>query len=418
MKDQFSGFYRPSAADFERLWTKGHFSFDANVLLALYRYTADTRVDFLKVIEAIASRLWIPHQAAMEFHRNRAETIMGQQRMFTDVRKIINVNFKTLSDQISNLNLTKRHSLIRPAEFLKTVESANAAFEAELEALEKAQLTIRSEDPMLNELTSLLSGVVGLPFTQQELDGIYREGAIRYEHKTPPGFEDAKEKKGAYEYADRTYERAFGDLILWRQLLRWAKEHHIKELIFVTNDDKRDWWQTVESPTGPQVIGPRPELAAELRALAGVELFYMYPADRFLDQARTALKIDVRSSSVDQVRDVQEFVRSNCPTMYPDSNVYITFHGTTSSRFHDASFNVGETITFRAASLGYDYGCGVHTFSWDFGDGSHATNQSPSHAYAADGTYKVTLHLANPTQSVDLTTSVRVGTGASVRSEG
>jgi PKD repeat protein len=64
--------------------------------------------------------------------------------------------------------------------------------------------------------------------------------------------------------------------------------------------------------------------------------------------------------------------------------------------------------------LGYNFNCGSHSFSWDFGDGGHSTDQNPMHTYATDGTYKVTLHLANATQAVDLTSSVKIGTGISV----
>ena len=105
----------------------------------------------------------------------------------------------------------------------------------------------------------------------------------------------------------------------------------------------------------------------------------------------------------------------SCPTMYPDSNVYVRFSGLTSQCYAaDTACKVGEAIAFRAASFLYDFGCGSHTYTWDFGDGGHSTDQNPSHPYATDGTYKVTLHLTNPTQPVDLTATVKVGSGVNV----
>jgi PKD repeat protein len=106
----------------------------------------------------------------------------------------------------------------------------------------------------------------------------------------------------------------------------------------------------------------------------------------------------------------------SCQTMYPDSNVYISFNGTTSQCPFGASgaCKVGESVSFVANELGYDYGCDTHTYSWDFGDGGHSTSQNPTHVYEGDGTYKVTLHLANRTQAVDLGATVKVGTGVSV----
>jgi PKD repeat protein len=106
----------------------------------------------------------------------------------------------------------------------------------------------------------------------------------------------------------------------------------------------------------------------------------------------------------------------NCPTMYPDSNVYITFLGPTSLCYFgaDTSCKVGEAVAFTAAKLGYDFGCGSHTYTWDFGDGQHSSDQNPTHTYTTDGMYKVTLHIVNATQAVDLTSTVKVGSGVSV----
>jgi len=63
----------------------------------------------------------------------------------------------------------------------------------------------------------------------------------------------------------------------------------------------------------------------------------------------------------------------------------------------------GLMVTFTNASLNAD------TYSWDFGDSESSTETSPSHTYAADGTYDVTLTATNSggsnavTQSLELT---------------
>lgn len=102
-----------------------------------------------------------------------------------------------------------------------------------------------------------------------------------------------------------------------------------------------------------------------------------------------------------------------CPTMYADFNVYVTFLGsaTQCATTSGASCNPGESVGFHASGYQYDYACDTHTFAWDFGDGGHATGQSPPHTYAATGTYKVTLHLSNKAQLIDLTATVKVGDG-------
>jgi len=63
----------------------------------------------------------------------------------------------------------------------------------------------------------------------------------------------------------------------------------------------------------------------------------------------------------------------------------------------------GLIVTFTNVSLNAD------TYSWDFGDGESSTEMSPSHTYATDGTYDVTLTATNSggsdavTESLELT---------------
>ena len=51
MKKEFIGFYDPTEKEINDAWTKGIFTFDANTLLNLYRYTELTRKDFLSALK-------------------------------------------------------------------------------------------------------------------------------------------------------------------------------------------------------------------------------------------------------------------------------------------------------------------------------------------------------------------------------
>lgn len=48
---------------------------------------------------------------------------------------------------------------------------------------------------------------------------------------------------------------------------------------------------------------------------------------------------------------------------------------------------------------------GTLTYAWDFGDGNTSTDQSPSHAYAVDGTYTATLTVTSDNGCEDVTTA-------------
>jgi hypothetical protein len=71
MRDLFPGYFTPTDAEFEKLWSECVFGFDANVLLGLYRSTPETQEIFFAVLEKIKDRIFLPHQAASEYLRNR-----------------------------------------------------------------------------------------------------------------------------------------------------------------------------------------------------------------------------------------------------------------------------------------------------------------------------------------------------------
>lgn len=62
---------RPTQEEFSHMWQEGIFAFDANVLLNIYRYTPETRERFCELLKRLNARIWIPHQTALEFHRQR-----------------------------------------------------------------------------------------------------------------------------------------------------------------------------------------------------------------------------------------------------------------------------------------------------------------------------------------------------------
>ena len=160
---------------------------------------------------------------------------------------------------------------------------------------------------MRKRIDQILEGKVGNPFdTQNELDEIYKEGKSRYENECPPGYFDKGKGGGVYTYGGLIYKREYGDLILWKQIIRKISEDEsCKQVIFITQDVKKDWWWKVNSK-GEKTIGPRPELVQEIFSEGKIENFYMYNSDRFLHYAKEYLKIDVSDKTIDQVRDIIE----------------------------------------------------------------------------------------------------------------
>jgi hypothetical protein len=303
MKDGFPDYYSPTDEEYARLWAKGVFVFDANVLLNLYRYDEQTRIDFFKVAKSLAERVWVPHQAEMEYERNRLSVIEVQQKQFRDAGKI--VDSRRIEEGLNQYNDPKR-TPFKIDKFLEALQTVKHEFKTYLNSVKEKQIAVDGKDPIRTELAVLFQGKTGPPFDQGRLDEIYADGEGRYGRETPPGYVDVKKKKGGSEYdcQGRRYNTKFGDLVLWKQILDWAKLNSIKNVVLVSDDRTEDWWQIIDSG-GPKTIGPRPELRAEIRLTSGVELFWMYELERFLKYGGQSQHVSVQEASVEQVRTVR-----------------------------------------------------------------------------------------------------------------
>jgi len=308
MKKLFSGYYRPTTAEFKKLWSTCIFVLDANVLLNLYRYPEPARKDLFKVLNKVRERIWLPYHAALEFERNRLAVIAEQHRRFSEVKKVLEDARSRLETGLNNLQLDRRHSSIDPSSFLGSVQKLFGDFNEHLGKSEEGHTDVCDEDKLRDEISSLLDEKVGPPPNdQKELDDIYTEGESRYKNSVPPGFMDWEKGKGSdsaqFSYGGLLFKRVYGDLILWKQIIRHVKDAKIPSVIFITDDNKEDWWMVVESQ-GPKTIGPRPELIDEIRREARAELFYMYNSEQFMKMAEQHLNVQVREESINQVRDL------------------------------------------------------------------------------------------------------------------
>lgn len=314
MKELFRGFYRPTNSEFKKMWETCVFVLDANVLLNLYRYPESARKDLFKVLKKVRERIWVPYHAALEFERNRLGVIAEQHKRFSEVEKVLKDACEGLETGLKKLHLDRRHSSIDPTAFLESVKKNFDEFGKHLEKSKESHTDVCEEDKLREEISSLLEKRIGSPpKAQKELDDIYVEGESRYQNKIPPGFMDREKGKGSdpteFSYGGLRFRPVYGDLILWKQVIRHVKDENIKSVIFVTDDNKEDWWMVVESQ-GPKTIGPRPELIDEIRREAGAELFHMYSPEQFMKNAEEYLKVQIKDESISQVRDLSVRRRS------------------------------------------------------------------------------------------------------------
>ena len=295
MRYLFPGYYQPTEEEFTELWKECIFSFDTNVLLHIYRYSPKTRQRLFDILEKLQERIWIPHQVGYEFHKNRLTVIFDQSKAYEKISKILEENLKIekIGTLKKDLEAYKKHSTIEVKEIIEKIEApikeVNKSLKNNLQDLKKKHPDLLKEDIFQDKMIEILNGKIGNPYP--DLLYIYKLSEERFKYSIPPGYEDAKKKPVPDMY---------GDAILWLQLIDYAKSEK-KPIIFVTDDDKEDWW--LES--GGKTISPRPELVQEMLTEAGVK-FYMYSADRFLDYAQKFLHLSEQPEVIEEAKEIRE----------------------------------------------------------------------------------------------------------------
>ncbi len=223
MKTLFPGYFTPTEEEFTKLWSESLFGFDANVLLGLYRSTTETQQVFFSVLEKIADRIFLPHQAASEYLKNRLGVISNRSDSYGKI--------KDESEKFAKLveTIVQEHSLADGEEIAKIGRQAADKMSALAgSAAEKEPDLLRADD-LLGRIAGFFQTKTSQPYTEQRLKEIYTEGAQRYSQRIPPGYKDDK----------KTEPEKYGDLLIWFQLIDQAKLKN-KPIMFVTGDAKED----------------------------------------------------------------------------------------------------------------------------------------------------------------------------------
>lgn len=177
----------------------------------------------------------------------------------------------------------------------------------EIERAKSEAPDLSHNDQYLENIEQFFEGKIGSPYSQTQLEALYREFDGRYKRRVPPGFKDtikSKQTKEQGKEQDKEQDETplsdnnmYGDVILWYQILDHAKEQQ-RPIVFITDDQKEDWWWKESGKT----LGPRPELVEEIQEKAQVP-FYMYTVDRFMERANDFLQIKVQSEAIEEARE-------------------------------------------------------------------------------------------------------------------
>lgn len=223
---------------------------DTNTLLLPYTASHTSLEEVEKVYARLAKqkRLVVPVQVAAEYERNRPLKL-GEL-------------WKALHDLMSkSLPAPSKYPLL---EGLAPWKAALADFERVASAFKDAQGHLREvcdlvqgwdrADPVLEAYARSFGQVEPIGHGKGA-DEMKKETARRFAEKIPPGYKDANKDDGGG-----------GDVEIWFTLLAAAKDAR-RDLVFVTYDEKGDWFHR----QGNKGLYPRAELLREFREATAQE---------------------------------------------------------------------------------------------------------------------------------------------------
>ena len=250
------------------LWEKALFVFDSSALLNFYGYSEKTRQEiFDDVFKKLADRLWMTNQTEYEYLKNRERLLLSPKSLYDDLlatyfdSKPFGVFKNQFNQLISRTKEDTKHPHFEKGYFqdfqtkLEQFDLELQVFTKELkEKIEKKKSEIdfiQKNDSLNTAIYKYFQITEGYDF--KKLVEIAKDGEFRYKNQIPPGYEDEKKVGLA----------AYGDLVIWNQILALAKEK-ILPVILIIDDLKIDWcYQNKEDKNIAD--SPREELIKEFQ---------------------------------------------------------------------------------------------------------------------------------------------------------
>lgn len=282
MREGFEYYFKPQKEIRERVFKTGIVAFDTNTLLDFYRVNPETRDDLKTIFVSCESRIWIPNFVANEFYKNRIGVIHRQMQCCTE----FNDEIGKLKGKIEQLvEQTRAFPHFSKNEFSQ-IETAISKFLLKSEADRSSLHRLLSDDTILEFIEACFRGKVGPKLTDQEMKEIELEAKKRFAEKVPPGYADLKEKEKAGKWP-------YGDYVVWSQLIKHAAKEQ-RDLVFVTNDNKDDWWDIREGKT----LDFRSELREEFTRLTKGLTLEIYTMPGFVETHRNLFETTLNRETI------------------------------------------------------------------------------------------------------------------------
>lgn len=283
LNDLFIGWYDYSKKDYEKVLKKGLISFDTNVLLNMYRFSTTTASETFSALANISDRIVTSHYVLKEFTKNRKKVKIDNIRDYENLSRNIEEKIIEINDLLSDYSEKKLSNI---NEILEILDNSKVKI---LNSI-KDEKDLKSKFYISNDIETNIANIflnnVTFEYSEEIMKEINEEGLKRVTEKIPPGYMDSDKPEN-------------GDYVIFKSLIDYSKEKK-RDLLFVTNDKKEDWFRNISG-----IKEPREELLEEFYRETGFKLIIM-DFDHFIKNDL----IFVNKFSEDAVNEIIEINKS------------------------------------------------------------------------------------------------------------
>lgn len=208
---------------------------DANILLKIYRSSPDYAEFVLECLDRIKDYIFLPFNVQWEYEKHRKDEYSKKVKSIENSAKKCNQLISSMENKIKGqCDELSKNGYPDIDELINNLMKKVAEIGDEIDSyfMEHQNLDFLNnwdEDKVFD----LMKSFHEMP--EPSASFVYKqchEGEYRYRSETPPGYKDAK-KDGVSKY---------GDLLVWAETYEYAASNN-KNIIFVTDDVKEDWWE-------------------------------------------------------------------------------------------------------------------------------------------------------------------------------
>lgn len=209
---------------------------DTNIIALLYKLSNKSREELFNWLKPLVEkeRLKVPNWVTCEytnrFIRNKTFDYLSPLSSLKTITK----EYENIIDFL-NLHIDEDTLVSDTRKNYTSINQLKSDIYLVKNVFEKINFMTKSKNvDYVHDIHSKIEIILQNTHIESDLDNILLEISqscnFRYLHKLPPGFQDSSKELNEY-----------GDLIIWKEILKYCKNDGINKVLFLTNDVKKDW---------------------------------------------------------------------------------------------------------------------------------------------------------------------------------